>query len=135
MEYQKQRRKKLDMTITNEEVGDFLIHMANILGKNFNTLYPFLDITFLTYRLNAVHPIIAKERIRVVYTFSLRIYQKELVVNPLDNTYCSPEVFTLLRRLIEKKQSILISGSTRCGKDRTSKILLKYILNMHIIIL
>ena len=27
---------KLDITITNEEVGDFLIHMANILGKNFN---------------------------------------------------------------------------------------------------
>ena len=78
---------------------------------------PFLDITFLTYRLSAVHPIIAKERLRGVYTFSLRIYQKELVVNPLDSTYCSPEVFTLLRRLIEKKQSILISGSTRCGKD------------------
>ena len=90
--------------------------MANILGKNFNTLNPFLDITFLTYRLSAVHPIIAKERSRGVYTFSLRIYQKELVVNPLDESYCAKEVFTLLKRLIEYKQSILISRVTGSGK-------------------
>ena len=61
---------KIDVNInlSNEEIKDFLIHMANILGKNFNTLNPFLDITFLTYRLSAVHPIIAKERKGGVYT-------------------------------------------------------------------
>ena len=100
--------------------------MANILGKNFNTLNPFLDITFLTYRLSAVHPIIAKERSRGVYTFSLRIYQKELVVNPLDESYCAKEVFNLLQRLIEYKQSILISGVTGSGKtEYTRKYLYK----------
>ena len=55
-------KEKMNLNITNEEVGNFLIHMANILGKNFNTLNPFLDVTFLTYRLSAVHPVIAKER-------------------------------------------------------------------------
>ena len=117
---------KLDITITNEEVGDFLIHMANILGKNFNTLNPFLDITFLTYRLSAVHPLIAKERLRGVYTFSLRIYQKELVVNPLDDKYCSKEVFYLLSKLIENKQSILISGTVSSGKTELQKHLVSY---------
>ena len=132
MEYQKQRRKKLDMTITNEEVGDFLIHMANILGKNFNTLYPFLDITFLTYRLNAVHPIIAKERIRVVYTFSLRIYQKELVIDTSNTSYCTKDVFELLKKLIENNISILISGKTGSGKTDCYG---KYFINFNYIIL
>ena len=110
-------KEKMNLNITNEEVGNFLIHMANILGKNFNTLNLFLDVTFLTYRLSAVHPIIAKERSRGVYTFSLRIYQKELVVNPLDESYCAKEVFNLLQRLIEYKQSVLISGSTGSRED------------------
>ena len=107
------KKEKFDVVLSNEEVGDFLIHMANILGKNFNTMNPFLDITFLTYRLSAVHPTIAKERTRGVYTFSLRIYKKDLVIDISNESYCSPEVFKLFQKLIEKKQSILISGCTQ----------------------
>lgn len=110
------KKEKFDVCISNEEVGDFLIHMANILGKNFNTMNPFLDITFLTYRLSAIHPVIAKERLRGIYTFSLRIYQKELVINPLDDTYCLKEVYFLFDKLISNNQSILISGKTSSGK-------------------
>ena len=111
------KKEKLDVTITNEEVGDFLIHMANILGKNFNTLNPFLDNTFLTYRLSAVHPIIAKERSRGVYTFSLRIYQKELVIDTSNTSYCTKDVFELLKKLIENNISILISEKVGSGKS------------------
>lgn len=120
------KKEKFDVMISNEEVGDFLIHMANILGKNFNTMNPFLDITFLTYRLSAVHPIIAKERLRGIYTFSLRIYQKELVINPLDDTYCPKEVYFLFSKIIENNLSILISGKTGSGKTELQKYLVGY---------
>ena len=110
------KKEKFDVVLSNEEVGDFLIHMANILGKNFNTMNPFLDITFLTYRLSAVHPAIAKERTRGVYTFSLRIYKKDLVIDIDDDTYCSKEVYTLFNKLIENNISILISGKTGSRK-------------------
>ena len=52
--------------------------MANILGKNFNTMNPFLDITFLTYRLSAVHPVIAKER-------TTNISSAEIMLKALSN--------------------------------------------------
>ncbi len=115
-------KEKLELEVTNEEVGNFLIHMANILGKNFNTMNPFLDVTFLTYRLSAVHPVIAKERKRGVYTFSLRIYQGGLVVNKFDHSYCSKDVHNLFKRIIENNMSVLISGKTGSRQDRTSKI-------------
>ena len=120
------KKEKFDVLLSNEEVGDFLIHMANILGKNFNTMNPFLDITFLTYRLSAVHPVIAKERSRGVYTFSLRIYKKELVIDPSNDTYCSKEVYHLFNKLIENNISILISGKTGSGKTELQKYLVSY---------
>ena len=110
------KKERLNIVISNEEVGDFLIHIANILGKNFNTLNPILDITFLTYRLSAVHPIIAKERSGGVYTFSLRIYQKELLIDTSNTSYCTKEVYNLLRKIIENNISLLISGKTGSGK-------------------
>ena len=115
-------KEKVNLDITNEEVGNFLIHMANILGKNFNTLNPFLDVNFLTYRLSAVHPVIAKERKRGLYTFSLRIYQEGLVIDNQNHTYCSRDVHNLFKKIIECKQSILISGATGSRQDRASKI-------------
>ena len=124
-------KEKLELEVTNEEVGNFLIHMANILGKNFNTLNPFLDVTFLTYRLSAVHPVIAKERKRGVYTFSLRIYQGGLVVNKFDHSYCSKDVHNLFKRIIENNLSILISGKTGSGKtDCYTKYFKKYLMKL-----
>jgi len=120
------KKEKIEVNISNQEVGDFLIHMANILGKNFNTMNPFLDITFLTYRLSAVHPVIAKERTRGIYTFSLRIYKKELVVDSSNDTYCSKEVYNLFNNLILNNISILISGKTGSGKTELQKYLVSY---------
>ena len=108
----KKRNERLNINLSNEEVGDFLSHIANILGKNFNILNPFLDISFLTYRLSEVHPIIAKERKGGVYTFSLRIYQKELVIDTSSTSYYTKDVFELLKKLIENNIIILISGKT-----------------------
>ena len=122
----KKRKERLNINLSNEEVGDFLSHIANILGKNFNTLNPFLDISFLTYRLSAVHPIIAKERKGGVYTFSLRIYQKELVIDTSNTSYCTKDVFELLKKLIENNISILISGKTGSGKTELQKFLVGY---------
>ena len=82
---------------------------------------PFLDISFLTYRLSAVHPIIAKERKGRVYTFSLRIYQKELVIDTSNTSYCSKGVFELFKKLIENNISILISGKVGSGKSEYTR--------------
>ena len=69
-----------------------------------------------------MHPVIAKERKRGLYTFSLRIYQGDLVVNKYDHSYCSRDVHNLFKKIIECKQSVLISGATGSRQDRASKI-------------
>lgn len=119
-------RSKAPINVSNDEVGDFLSHLANISGKNFNALNPILDISFLNYRLNALHPLIAKKANEGVYTFALRIYSREIRINRNSNVFCSDEVHDLLQRIIENKKSIVISGKTGVGKTEFQKYLVGY---------
>ena len=46
----KKRKERLNINLSNEEVGDFLSHIANILGKNFNTFnVEVMDFMFEKY--------------------------------------------------------------------------------------
>lgn len=117
---------KINKEINNELVGNFLAHLANISGKNFNSLNPILDISFLNYRLNAMHPLIAKKNNKGVYTFALRIYSQKVMINSSSNDFCPIRVHELLKRIIKKRKSVLICGKTGVGKTEFQKYLVGY---------
>ncbi|MDR0832119.1 MAG: CpaF/VirB11 family protein [Bacillales bacterium] len=108
--------------LDNQIVGDFLMHLAHLLGKNFNTLNPILDIAFLNYRLNAIHPIIARDYFKGVYNFSLRIFSAQLKIKE-DDKLLPNVVQKLLKRIIQNRISLLISGITGSGKTEFQKYL------------
>jgi len=117
---------KVNKEIKNEHVGNFLSHLANISGKNFNSLNPILDISFLNYRLNAMHPLIAKKNNKGVYTFALRVYSRKIMINSHDNSFCPIRVHNFLEKIIKNKKSILICGKTGVGKTEFQKYLVGY---------
>lgn len=112
-----------------DTVKDFLSHLANLTGKNFNALNPILDISFLNYRLNAIHPLIAKMANKGVYTFALRIYSTNVVIKNNDYQFCPLEIHDLLNRIVKNKKSIIISGKTGVGKTEFQKYLVGYMLD------
>ena len=46
-------RSRLDLEKTNDEIGDFLRHIANLGEKQFSNIDPIMDLSFGKYRLNA----------------------------------------------------------------------------------
>ncbi len=119
-------KEKVSIDVSNNDIGDFLSHLANLSGKNFNALNPILDISFLNYRLNAMHPLIAKTNNEGVYTFALRVYAKKLKINYNNEDFCPYEIHDLLKRIIINKKSIIISGKTGAGKTEFQKYLVGY---------
>ena len=120
--------------ISLEIVKDFLSHLANLCGKNFNALNPILDISFLNFRINAVHPHIAKKANEGVYTFALRVYAQEVVISDDNIEFCPLAIHDLLKRIIRNNKSIIISGKTGVGKTEFQKYLVEYYIPRGLII-
>lgn len=53
-------REESDISLTNEEIGSFLRQIANVTERQFSYLNPILDVSFGTYRLNAVNNSLAR---------------------------------------------------------------------------
>lgn len=119
-------KSKVKDKIELNVVKDFLSHLANLAGKNFNALNPILDISFLNYRLNAIHPLIAKKANEGVYTFALRVYATSVLIKPNNEQFCPLIIHELLKRIIINKKSIIISGKTGVGKTEFQKYLVGY---------
>lgn len=119
-------KRKINEEISIEIIKEFLFHLSNLCGKNFNALNPILDISFLNYRLNAVHPIIAKKANEGVFTFAIRIYANKIVIQPNNIEFCPLVIHNLLKQIVINNKSIIISGKTGVGKTEFQKYLVGY---------
>lgn len=120
-------RYKLSLRVSSDEVLTFIKKIANYMLQPFSNINPSLDVSFGDYRLNAIHPSLARNNNQKVITFSLRRITASLRIREDDPNLCPLEVHNLLRALIKSRQSILISGVTGSGKTELQKYLVSLI--------
>jgi len=128
-------RYKLDIKMSKDEALSFIKKIANYMLKPFSTKEPFLDVSFGDYRLNAIHPSLARTNNEKVVTFSLRKVVAYLRINKGDRNLCPLEIHNLLEAFINSYQSILISGQTGSGKTEFQKYLVSLMNNKDRVIL
>ena len=119
-------RYKINIDITNEEIYSLIKQIANFMLKPFSVKEPILDVSFGNYRLNAVHPQLARSNNRKVITFSIRCISPVLKIRPYDSNLCPKEVHDLLKTFMRSYQTILISGQTGSGKTELQKYLISF---------
>ena len=116
-------RYKLALKISSDEVLSFIKKIANYMLHPFSNINPSLDVSFGNYRLNALHPSLARNNNKKVVTFSLRRITATLKIREDDPNLCPLEIHNLLKVLIRSRQSVLISGTTGSGKTEFQKFL------------
>ena len=117
-------RYKLDLKLSSDEVLTFIKKIANYMLQPFTSKTPSLDVSFGDYRLNAIHPTLARTNNHKVVTFSLRRITATLKIQENDVQLCPMSVHNLLKALMKSYQSILISGQTGSGKTEFQKYLI-----------
>ena len=116
-------RFKINLEVSDLEVNQFVKKIANYMLLPFSSKAPSLDVSFGSYRLNAIHPSFARNNATKVITFSLRKIPAKLKIKENDLSFAPVEVHNLLRYLMLSHQSILISGQTGSGKTEFQKYL------------
>lgn len=112
---------KLNETILETDVLQYIKNLANKNNKEFNVEHPIIDFVYQDYRINANHKSISPYGM----TFSLRRGLPNIKIK--EETLGPNEMFYLLDVLIKSKCNILISGKTGSGKTELQKYLVKYI--------
>lgn len=116
-------RLKSNISVTSEQVLDFLRQIANFSERQFSYTMPFLDVSFNKYRLNGVHPSIVRVDNEKSCSFALRIGSKE---NRINKDYCfiTSECEKFLIKCLDEEESIVIAGPTGSGKTELQKYLI-----------
>ena len=114
-------RYKLSLNMSSDEVLSFIKKIANYMLQPFSNKNPSLDVSFGDYRLNAIHPSLARNNNNKVVTFSLRRITATLKIKPNDPLLCPYPVLCLLNCLVKSYHSILLSGQTGSGKTEFQK--------------
>lgn len=117
-------RYLLPINISSDEVLAFIKKIANYMLQPFSTKSPSLDVSFGDYRLNAIHPCLARDNNHKVITFSLRKITATLKIKENDTILCPVIIHNLLKALMQSYQSVLISGQTGSGKTEFQKYLI-----------
>lgn len=117
-------RKKSDVTKTPKEVGDFLKQIANLCERQFSFSNPILDVSFSRYRINAVYSNLVRYRGEKTYSFSLRIASEKTLI---EDSFFPKGVKEVLLQSLKEKESIVIGGTTGCGKTELQKWLLLHL--------
>lgn len=116
-------RYKIDVNVSSEDVYNLIKKIANYMLVPFSSNTPCINISFGDYRLNAIHPVIARNNNQKVITFSLRKITATLKIKNNDEYLCPLSVHKLLNAFMKSYQSILISGQTGAGKTEFQKYL------------
>ncbi len=117
-------RKKSSITKTPKEVGDFLKQIANLCERQFSFSNPILDVSFSRYRINAVYSNLVRYRDEKTYSFSLRIASEKTLI---EDAFFPEGVKEILMQSLKEKESIVIGGTTGCGKTELQKWLLLHL--------
>lgn len=119
-------RKKANIDIDNDGVGNFLRQIANFAEQQFSYMEPLLDVSFGRYRLNATFQSITRVNNKRCYSFSLRVaFPGSAVENSKD--FFGPGCKELLLKALENGESIVIGGETGVGKTELQKFLLLHL--------
>ena len=122
-------RHRLEMKMSSEEVLSFIKKIANFMLQPFSIKTPSLDVSFGDYRLNAIHPSLARTNNHKVVTFSLRKITATLKIKENDTSLAPYMVHVLLKALMKSYQSVLISGQTGSGKTEVDMNIIERVIN------
>lgn len=117
-------RYRLNIEISSDEVLTFIKKISNYMLQPFSNKHSSLDVSFGNYRLNAIHPSLARNDNKKVVTFSLRKITATLKIKDNDTYLCPIDVHYFLKCLMKSYQSVLISGQTGSGKTEFQKYLI-----------
>ena len=115
-------RQKFPVHVDVSKMNDFIRQLSNISEKFFSLSDPLLNLTVGRYRINAVHPSIARYKNDKSLTFSIRI--GSLLPLNLDKSMLNKSMLSFFSYLLDKEKSIVIAGSTSSGKTELQKYLL-----------
>ena len=116
-------RRKSDITIDVSSAKDFVRQIANLSDKQFSFQNPKLDVSVGKYRINAVHPSIARRNNEPCLHFNLRIASDVLLITN-ESPFLNAKLISLIRVLLRSKMSIVIGGQTGSGKTEFQKYLI-----------
>lgn len=116
-------RQKADIFVSENEAKDFIRQIANLSEKQFSFQNPKLDVSFGKYRINAVHPSIARKNNERCLTFSIRIASEKPIIRD-DPNFLNAELKSLFNVLLQSKVSLVIGGITGSGKTEFQKYLI-----------
>lgn len=116
-------RKKSEISIDSNIAKDFIRQIANLTEKQFSYQNPKLDVSVGRYRINAVHPSIARKGNASCLNFSIRIASTTPIITNT-SSFLNPSLISLLRVLIRSRVSLLIGGLTGSGKTEFQKYLI-----------
>lgn len=114
---------KSDIKITTQEAFDFIRQIANMSEKLFCISSPTLDVSIRNYRINAVHSSIGRNLSEKVVTFAIRKTSKDINVNEI-LSHLPHDIINYLKKSLEQEKSIILCGSTGCGKTEFQKFLI-----------
>lgn len=117
-------RQKSDISIDEEGAKDFIRQIANLCEKQFSYQNPKLDASFGRFRINATHPSIARRNNDSVLNFSIRIASIKPRIDD-NSTFLNAELSAFFKVLLYSKASIVIGGTTGCGKTEFQKYLVR----------
>lgn len=117
-------RKKADIPVSRELVGDFLRQIANFSEKQFSYLNPVLDVSFSKYRLNATFLSVTRVCNKKSYSFSLRIASSGSILDSVQSFFGNNRSKKILLKALEERKSIVIAGETSSGKTELQKWLI-----------
>ena len=121
--HNKYGRKKADISLEESMAKDFIRQIANLSEKQFSFQNPKLDVSFGKYRINAVHPSIARKNNEKCLNFSIRISSETPIIKN-DSNFLNAELVSLFNVLLRSKVSIVIGGITGSGKTEFQKYLI-----------
>ena len=116
-------RQMSDIRISEDEVKDFIRQIANLCEKQFSIQTPELNVSVGRYRVNAIHPSIAKRNNEGAINFAIRKSFGALITEK-DPNFLNAKLICLFQVLLQSKMSIVIGGITGSGKTELQKYLI-----------